>query len=421
MNMAKNDKIVDQYIELESQFILRLPSEVAKILRETLKSGASLKDRLMIKLENDVRRGEVIFDHWHFYARIVDLPCIVESLKTIDSKSAYKTADICQMMICKEGEDPIPSDEEDKNKVKKKDPTKVDKKYLWPHGITPPMKNVRRRRFRKTLRKKYVEAPEIEKEIKRLLRGDSDAVNVKWEVINEQDEKSKAMGVAVKEEPLAQGIAHNNLISEDSQNVDVAEHDIFGEALSDSEEDETNNNLLALDEDNSRLSCEDTSRLSDSVQTQQTSSSRGELITEFRKEMFADEDDFVVQIPPVKTEMFSYEQPSSVSSTHEYSIKSETSTSYDYDVCKTDDQNKFNAEYISTESANENIRARMNTLQIELNELKTRRHQQELEIANIENIALRQRFQDILDNLLSEQLEKEQQYQELAAILDGSP
>lgn len=44
----------------------------------------------------------------------------------------------------------------------------------------------------------------------------------------------------------------------------TAEHDIFGEALSDSDEDETNNNLLALDEDNSRLSCEDTSRLSDS-------------------------------------------------------------------------------------------------------------------------------------------------------------
>lgn len=124
------------------------------------------------------------------------------------------------MMICKEDEDPIPSDEEDKNKTKKKDPLKVDKKYLWPHGITPPMKNVRRRRFRKTLRKKYVEAPEIEKEIKRLLRGDSDAVNVKWEVINEQDEKSKAMGVAVKEEPLAHGVAHN-VMNEDSQNVDV--------------------------------------------------------------------------------------------------------------------------------------------------------------------------------------------------------
>lgn len=51
----------------------------------------------------------------------------------------------------------------------------------------------------------------------------------------------------------------------------------------------------------------------------------------------------------------------------------------------------------------------MNILQVELAELKNRRHQQELEIANIENIALRQRFQDILDNLLTEQLEKEQE------------
>lgn len=124
-----------------------------------------------------------------------------------------------QMMICKEDADPIPSDEEDTTKAKKKDPTKVDKKYLYPHGITPPMKNVRRRRFRKTLRKKYVEAPEIEKEIKRLLRGDSDAVKVTYEVINEQDEKKKPANIAVKHEPMVQNIAHHSLMSEDSQNV----------------------------------------------------------------------------------------------------------------------------------------------------------------------------------------------------------
>ena len=51
----------------------------------------------------------------------------------------------------------------------------------------------------------------------------------------------------------------------------------------------------------------------------------------------------------------------------------------------------------------------MNALQVELAELRTRRHDQEMEIDNIENIALKQRFQDILDNLLNEQLEKEQQ------------
>ena len=55
------------------------------------------------------------------------------------------------------------------------------------------------------------------------------------------------------------------------------------------------------------------------------------------------------------------------------------------------------------------IRARMNQLQKELSVLRMRRNQQEMEVANMENYALRQRFQHILDNLLQEQLEKEQE------------
>jgi hypothetical protein len=55
------------------------------------------------------------------------------------------------------------------------------------------------------------------------------------------------------------------------------------------------------------------------------------------------------------------------------------------------------------------IRSRLDVLQQQLADLRNRRQQQELEIANIENYALRQRFQDILDNLLTEQLEKEQE------------
>lgn len=95
-------------------------------------------------------------------------------------------------MICKEEDDHTSAtDEESTVKQKKKDPNKVDKKFLWPHGIAPPSKNVRRRRFRKTLKKKYVEAPEIEREVKRLLREDYDAVNVKWEVICEDEDQSK--------------------------------------------------------------------------------------------------------------------------------------------------------------------------------------------------------------------------------------
>ena len=56
---------------------------------------------------------------------MVDLPTIIESQKTIDRKTFYKTADISQMVICKEGE---PSDEEDNSvpiNAKKYDPNKV--------------------------------------------------------------------------------------------------------------------------------------------------------------------------------------------------------------------------------------------------------------------------------------------------------
>lgn len=59
------------------------------------------------------------------------------------------------MLLCMEEEEP-PEDEATKAAaaVKKKDGTKVDKKFIWPHGVTPPLKNVRKRRFRKTLKKK---------------------------------------------------------------------------------------------------------------------------------------------------------------------------------------------------------------------------------------------------------------------------
>lgn len=57
----------------------------------------------------------------------------------------------------------------------------------------------------------------------------------------------------------------------------------------------------------------------------------------------------------------------------------------------------------------ESLRERMNGLQKELEDLRSRRQQQEAEVANIENMALRQRFQDILDNLLTEQMQKEQE------------
>ncbi|KAF4530743.1 hypothetical protein B566_EDAN007964 [Ephemera danica] len=319
-------------VELENQFILRLPAEPAKALRETLKSGAmNLKDRLSIRLEPDMRYGEVRLDHWLLHAKLMDLPSILESLKTIDNKSFYKTADIGQILICTEEEEPV-QPEDDPPKQRKKDPNKVDKKYLWPHGIAPPLKNVRRRRFRKTLKKKFVEAPEIEKEVKRLLRVDNDAVAVKWEVISEEalagtsgagegtsvggvddagegtsrgNEKSKVHRTIGGAEQLPENADSSLLDVSNQHSADVAEHEIFGEAVSDSDADVDTNSedddeddggrridvLTLEDEDESSrlmMSAGDESRMSadNSSPSVLNRSNSSTLVTQFSREMF---------------------------------------------------------------------------------------------------------------------------------------
>ncbi|XP_033331174.1 TATA-box binding protein associated factor 7 isoform X2 [Megalopta genalis] len=345
-----------------------------------------------------MRYGEVRFDHWLLHTKVVDLPTIVESLKTIDNKSFYKTADICQLVICQEEDDHTTTDEESPVRQKKKDLNKVDKKFLWPHGVTPPTKNVRRRRFRKTLKKKYVEAPEIEKEVKRLLRVDNDAVNVKWEVICEDEDQSKPSKVSSSGTVKTK---RESINGNTSQSLDVAEHDIFGEAVSDSEDDdeEANINVMELDE-NSRLSAD--SRVSDSNSLQATYSERSNnntntnsnLVTEFSKEMFqndnteAEGEKPVDATPTIVTKLEPF-QP-------EYILP-----------------DNFTEPSVSASTSKDSLQTRLATLHAELAELRQRRQQQELEIANIENVKLRQRFQEILHNLLTQEMQKVQEIQNL--------
>ncbi|NWX91824.1 TAF7 factor, partial [Nothoprocta pentlandii] len=185
------------------------PQEYAATVRRAVQSGSvNLKDRLTIELHADGRHGIVRVDRVPLAAKLVDLPCIIESLKTIDKKTFYKTADICQMLVCTVDGDLYPPLEEqtvstDPKANKKKDKDR-EKKFIWNHGITLPLKNVRKRRFRKTAKKKYIESPDVEKEVKRLLSTDAEAVSVRilsggkkpltegavgWEVIAEDETK----------------------------------------------------------------------------------------------------------------------------------------------------------------------------------------------------------------------------------------
>lgn len=355
--------------DLETQFILRLPEEPAMVLREAIQSGAgNLKERLSISLENDLRKGMVRIDDRYLYAKVVDLPTVMESLKTIDKKSFYKTADVCQMVICKDEPDQVTDNDESPLKNKKKDPNKVDKKYLYPHGVTPSLKNVRKRRFRKTLKKKNVELPEIEKEVKRLLRVDNEAVNVKWEIVEceEAPEPEKETGPKGKK-GAAKGKANKK------ESVPVDEHHIFGEEVSDSEEDDVNVTARDLDIDDTRLSAD--SRFSDSNSMLQGMSTSGNrLMTEFKRNMF------------------------------EEGGPSTSSQQLD------EDSNEF----IDTKDFNDSNR--ISDIRNELYDLRQQQNQKEQEIQTIDNKKLKERLQEDLDNLMGTVILKEMELDELMTM-----
>lgn len=397
----------DDGVELETQVVLRMPLEPAQALRETLREGGpGLRERLSVKLEHDLRYGEVRFDHWLMYAKLVDLPTVTESLKTIDKKSFYKTADVCQMLLCKYEPDAPTTDDESPVKNKKKDPNKVDKKYLWPHGITPPCKNVRKRRFRKTLKKKCVEAPEIEKEVKRLLRADNEAVQVKWDIVLEEEDPNKPNMMLGNDESTSQSIAmdvagsshqdgkkskpDNDKAIEDSSDVIPRDIDIFGEDLS-SSDDEDNNINVELDE-TSRLSADDSrSNFSSSMQG-------GSMATEFNKQMFNRSPSRARQTSD------SMEPPHTPSSSTNRQF-------YDTDRLDADD-NEFSMPQLTQEE----IQGKISDLRRQLNDLRDQRIAKEQEISSIENETLRQRMQDALDNILSQILDKEMEMQDYQSM-----
>ncbi|KAL5238965.1 hypothetical protein ACI65C_006375 [Semiaphis heraclei] len=392
----------DQTIELETEVILRLPSEAAATLREIINNDS--KEQLSIKLENDIRRGEVVIGDHHLFAKVVDLPTIIEGQKTIDNKTLYKTADICQMIICKENEEFFLSDEDEVTKMcKKKEPNKVDKKYFWPHGVTPPLKNVRNRRFRRILRKQNAEAPDIEKEVKYLLKSDSEAISVKWEVVSETEVQNNRK---IKEEPFMRGELYNDL------NQDIAETDIFGEALSDSDEDGGNINIMDIDEDMSN----DNSRFSytNSLMEEKPSTSGTQtLITEFSKEMFISDDNSHHGI----------KKEDEIDSTFDGSIGYRYDLGVDFktELELSNDSELGDIPVLSTLKAGnvsaDDIKHKICQLQQEIEDLKKRKSQQDWEIANIENINLRERFIGLSNNLLTEQLEKEQQRETLYQVI----
>ncbi|OIT40626.1 transcription initiation factor tfiid subunit 7 [Nicotiana attenuata] len=104
-------------------------------------------------LTEDGKSGTFVIGDEHFPASLLNLPCIVESYKTYDDSVLIKTADVGQIIMVREEGDPAPDVVE------------------YRHGLTPPMRDARRRRFRREPDLNPELVRRVERDLQNILAG----------------------------------------------------------------------------------------------------------------------------------------------------------------------------------------------------------------------------------------------------------
>ena len=179
------DSDTEEPLVFEEAFILRMPipttlDEQAELHRftEMVKKREAMDEKDVWFKFLDSRRAVFNLGKSMYNAKLVDLPCIIESNKTNDNKHMFKTADISQMLLV---EHLIPNEQA---AISTDTPFKIED-YIYPHGMTPPLRDVRKRRFKPRLNKQAIEI--VERQVERLIAQDEDADDVQYEMVDEAD------------------------------------------------------------------------------------------------------------------------------------------------------------------------------------------------------------------------------------------
>ncbi|CAI7592077.1 unnamed protein product [Penicillium glandicola] len=143
---------------IEEQFILRmLPGEDCENLRRTINDKSFKSLELGIKaLTREGRRAIVSVRGHQYAAAMVDLPCIVEGMKSWDRRGWYNDEEAMAY--------PLPPDV-----------NCLDEKTLqYAHGLAPPLRWVRKRRFRDRVSTRTIE--QVEKAVEELMAQDENSI-----------------------------------------------------------------------------------------------------------------------------------------------------------------------------------------------------------------------------------------------------
>lgn len=188
---------------IEDAVIVRFTDEVAAkepaafaFLDKALESG----DMLGVSVKwRDARRAVVMVHGVLFGGKLLDLPTVVEIHKLLDRKTLFKNMDVCQVLLVTD----VLLKEDDIS-----DPTlrfNVYRHDYYPHGITPPMRQARRR-FRKRVLNKVIEL--VENQVEQLLMADEEALELPdYELVDPHAALAAATPYEEEdeEEPLVEG------------------------------------------------------------------------------------------------------------------------------------------------------------------------------------------------------------------------
>lgn len=159
---------------IEEEFVLRMkPGPDCDYLRDAIEQRRIGTDADIWFKFKDSRRAVVAVRGHLYAAKLVDLPCVIESNKTLDRKSIFKAADICQMLLV--------GDRIENEEAMALGPIRQSD-FTFPHGLTAPLRNVRKRRFRKRVSHQTIEV--VENEVNRLLELDKAAESTSFEVLD---------------------------------------------------------------------------------------------------------------------------------------------------------------------------------------------------------------------------------------------
>ncbi|XP_073292912.1 transcription initiation factor TFIID subunit 7-like [Primulina huaijiensis] len=176
---------------MEEQFILRVPPAVAERIERLLNDPASSsEDKSMdLSFSEDGRTGKFVIGNDHFSASLLDLPTVVESYKTYDDNVLIKTADIGQMIMVREDSDNIPESLEHR------------------HGLTPPMRDARRRRFRREPDLNPEVVRRVEKDLQNIMAGGTvENIGVEMAEQDEYDGNARSASKKSIAAPLAKPV-----------------------------------------------------------------------------------------------------------------------------------------------------------------------------------------------------------------------